>query len=59
MDHWTRKHTMIHKVLYPRDDIDRLYVSRKGGRIFTNIEDNIDTLRKRRKDYIKDNKEKG
>ena len=22
---------MMHKDLYPRDDIDRLYVSRKGG----------------------------
>ena len=32
----------IHRTLYPWEDIDRLYVSRKGGRGLTSIEDSID-----------------
>ena len=31
MDQRTRKLTTMHKVLHPRDDVDRLYVSRKEG----------------------------
>ena len=35
---------MMHKTLNPRDDIDRLFVSRKeGGRGFASIEDSVDT----------------
>ena len=33
----------MHKALYPRDNIDRLYVSRKeGGRGIAGIEDCVD-----------------
>ena len=32
MDQRTRKLIAMHKALHPRDDVDRLYVSRKGGR---------------------------
>ena len=31
MDQTTRKLMTVHKVLHPRDDVDRLYVSRKEG----------------------------
>ena len=30
------------KALHPRDDVDRLYVSKKGGRGLTSIEDSVD-----------------
>ena len=34
----------MHKALHPRDDVDRLYVSRKEeGRGLTSIEDSVDT----------------
>ena len=34
---------MIHQALYPRDEIDRLYVSRKeGGRVCVSIQDSTD-----------------
>ena len=37
------KHMTIHKALHPRDDVDRLYVSRKGGgRRLACIEDSVD-----------------
>ena len=43
----------MHKALHPRDDRDRLYVSRKeGGRGFASIEDSVDTLIQRLEDYI-------
>ena len=43
MDSRTRKLMVIHKALHPRDDVDRLYVSRKeGGRGLVNIEDSFD-----------------
>ena len=33
----------MHKALHPRDDVDRLYVSRKeGGRGLASIEDTVD-----------------
>ena len=39
MDQRTRKLMTIHKALHPRDDVDRLYVSRKeGGRGFASID---------------------
>ena len=38
-----RKLTTMPKALNPRDDVDRLYVSRKeGGRGLASIEDNVD-----------------
>ena len=43
MDQRTRKLMTMHKALHPRDDVDRLYVSRKeGGRGFASIEDSVD-----------------
>ena len=43
----------MHKALHPRDDIDRLYVSRKnGGRGLTSIEDSVDASILQLRDYI-------
>ena len=43
----------MHKALYPRDDVDRLCVSRKeGGRGLTSIEDSVHASIQRLKDYI-------
>ena len=42
----------MHKALHPRDDIDRIYVSRKeGGRGLASIEDSVDALLRRLEDY--------
>ena len=39
--------------MHPRDDIDRLYISRKeGGRGLASIEDSVDTSTQRLEDYI-------
>ena len=51
MDQRTRKLMIMHKVLHPRDDVDRLYVSRKeGGRGLASIEDTVDALIQRLED---------
>ncbi len=43
----------MHKALHPRDDVDRLYVSRKErGRGLTRIEDSVETSIQRLEDYI-------
>ena len=43
----------MHKALYPRYDIDRLYVSRKeGGRGLASIEDSVDASIQRLEDNI-------
>ena len=43
----------MHKVLHPRDEVDRLYVSKKeGGSELTSIEDSVDTLIRRFKGNI-------
>ena len=43
----------MHKALHPRDDVDRLYVSRKeGGRRLASIEDSVDASIQRLDDYI-------
>ena len=53
MDQRTRKLKTMHKALYPRDDVDRLYVSRKkGGRGLASIEDSVDPLKQQFEDYI-------
>ena len=53
MDQRTRKLTTIHKALHTRDDVDRLYVSRKeGGRGLVSIEDSVDASIQRLEDYI-------
>ena len=47
----------MHKVLHPRDDFDRLYVSRKEGeRGLASIEDNVDASIQRFDDYIEKHK---
>ena len=52
MDQRTRKVMTMHKALHPRDDVDRLYVSRKeGGRGLASIEDTVDASIQRLKDY--------
>ena len=44
--------TML-KALHPRDDVDRLYVSRKEvGRRIASIEDRVDASIQRHEDYI-------
>ena len=53
MDQRTRKLMTMHKALHPRDDVDRLYVSRKeGGRGLTSIEDIVDASIQHLEDYI-------
>ena len=53
IDQRTRKLMTVHKALHPRDDVDRLYVSRKkGGRGITGIEDSVDASIQRFEDYI-------
>ena len=53
MDQRIRKLMTMHKALYSRDDVDRLYVSRKeGGRGLTNIEDSVDASTQRLQDYM-------
>ena len=43
MDQRTRKLKIMHKSLHPRDDINKLYVSRnEGGRRLASIKDSID-----------------
>ena len=43
----------MHKALHPRDDVNRLYVSRKeGGRGLASIEDSVDASIQRLEDYI-------
>ena len=43
----------MHKALHPRDDVDRLYVSRKeGGRGIDSIEDSVDASIRWLEDYI-------
>ena len=43
----------MHQALHPRDDVDRLYVSRKEGeRGLTSIEDSIDASIQKLEDYI-------
>ena len=53
VDQRTRKLMTMHKALHPRDDIDRLYVSRKeGGKGLTSIEDSVDVSIQWLEDYI-------
>ena len=53
MDQRTRKLMTMHKALHPRDDVDRLYVSRKkwwGG--LASFEDSVHATIQRLEDYI-------
>ena len=54
MDQRIRKLMIKQKALHPRDDVNRLYVSRKeGGRGLTSIKDNVDASIQRLEDYIR------
>ena len=58
MDQRTRKLMTMHKTLHPRDDVGRLYVSRKeGGRELASIEDTVDASIQRLEDYIENTNE--
>ena len=59
MDQRTRRKRMkMHKALHPRDDVDRLYVSRKkGGRGLASIQDSVDASIQRLEDNIKNAEE--
>ena len=47
----------MHKALFPREDVDRLYEPRKeGGRGLASIEDSVDTSIQRLKDYLEKHK---
>ena len=51
-DQRTRKVMIMHKALHLRDDVDRLYVSRKeGGRGLTSIEGSVNASIQRLEDY--------
>ena len=53
IDQRIRKLMPMHKALHTRDDVDRLYVSRReGGRELASIEDNVDASIQRLEDYI-------
>ena len=57
MDRWTKMFMTMNKILHQRDEIDRLYVSRKeGGRGLTSIEDRVDASLWGLEDDIKKNK---
>ena len=57
MDQRTRKLVTMHKVLHPRDDVDRLYVSRKEGRRgLASIEDRVNASIQRLEDNTMDNR---
>ena len=45
MEQRTRKPMTMHKALHPRDDVYRLYVSRKeGGRVLASVDASIQRL---------------
>ena len=49
----------MHKALHPRNNVDRLYVSRKeGGKGLASIEDNVDASIQRLEDYIEKHERK-
>ena len=53
MDQRTKKLMAMHKALHLRDDVDKLYVSRKErGRGHASIEDSVDASIQRLEDYI-------
>ena len=52
MDQRIRKLMTMYKALHPRDDVDRLYISRKEwGRGLASIEDSVDAPIQQLKDY--------
>ena len=54
MDLRIRKFMVLREAIYPRDDVERLYIPRKvGGRGLASIEDHVDTTIHQVEDYIK------
>ena len=54
MNKRTRKLITMHKALHPRDDVNRLYESRKKeARVLANIEDSVDTSIQRLENFMK------
>ena len=43
----------MHKALHPRDDGNRVYVSRKEGRGLTSIQESVDASMQQLEDYVK------
>ena len=59
MDQRTRKLMTIHKALHPRDNVERLYISRKEeGRGVTSSENCIDASMQQLEDYIEKHRER-
>ena len=55
MDQRTRKLMTMHKALHPKDDIDRLYMSRKKeGRALASTKDIVEVSIQRFKDFMHD-----
>ena len=52
MNQRTRKRMAMQKALHSRDDVDRVYVSRKGERGLTSIKDSVDISIQLLQDYI-------
>ena len=53
MDQRTRKLMTMHKALHPRDDVEKLYGSRKEvGRGLASVEDSVDASIQRLQDYL-------
>ena len=48
----------MHKAWYPRDNIDRIYASKKERRGHASIEGDVDASIQRLEDYIKKSKER-
>ena len=52
MDQRTRKLMTMYKALYPTDDVSRLYVLGKGGRVLASIRECVDASIQWLQDYI-------
>ncbi len=53
MEQTTKKLIRIQKDLHPREDVDSLFVKRKGEIGFARMEDSVDISISRLEDYIK------
>ena len=62
MDQITKKIMTMHKALHPWDDVDQLYVSRKGGGggggELTSIEDSVNASIQQLGDYVEKRRER-
>ena len=58
MNQKTRKMMTMRKPLHPKNEIDRLYMSRKRSRGLDSIKDCINTTVRGQKDFIKKRKER-